>query len=700
MKTPVFFLARPAAGALPRTWRRQALRLLPVLLSLPLAAVAGLAQDEIGRQQSGNLLLRMQQGYRVATRLNTDIDMAVSGMIARVRVSQSFRNDGPNWVEGVYVFPLPAGAAVDRLRLTAGERIVEGEIRAREQAKKEYEQARDAGRKASLVGQQRSNLFTTSVANIAPGETVTIEIAYLDTVTFDDGAFGLRVPMTLTPRYIPGAPLAARRGSGWSPDTTEVADASLVTPPMVTSSRDHKVTLHAAIDAGMPLDVIASRYHPIRVAAAAEVYTVSLAGDRVPGDHDLELLWRPVESAVPRALRFTETIDGKPHLLLMLMPPDASAAMPEPPPRELILVVDTSGSMHGVSLEQAKQAVLLALDGLRPQDRFNVMQFSSVTETRYPQSVPASAGNLRAAADYVRQLTANGGTEMRPALAAALAGDGGERLRQVVFVTDGAIGNEDALFAFIEQRLGTSRLFTVGIGSAPNGWFMRRAAEAGRGSYVFVSALHEVQEKMARLLSRLEQPQLTDITVQWPAGVRVEAYPARVPDLYSGEPVVLKARLSGPARRGDRVVIRGESVSGGWSAELPLARAREHAGVAALWARARIAERADALRRGGDAEALRAGIVEVALAYRLVSKYTSLVAVEGTPARPASAGLDREQIPNLLPYGQSQQAIFGFPATATVAPRQRLIGLVCVLLATALLWLRVWTLKPRRGARA
>lgn len=686
-------------GNLPLLLRRNALRLFVVLLALPLSLDALHAEVEPGMQQSGSLLLRMKDGYQVATRLNTDVDLQVSGLTARVEVSQVFLNDGPNWVEGVYVFPLPDRAAVDRLRMRAGERVIEGEIREKEQAKKEYEAAKREGKKASLIGQQRSNLFTTAVANIAPGETITIEIAYLDTVTYEDGAFSLRFPMTLTPRYIPGTPLADRQGSGWSPDTTRLDDASLVTPPMVAQSTGHKVTLDASIDAGMPLEVIASRYHPIEVENLGGRYAVTLANSGVVSDHDLELVWKPATSDAPRALQFVETVGGQPHLLLMLMPPDGMNDDVRAPPRELIFVIDTSGSMHGVSLAQAKRAAILALEGLRAEDRFNVIEFNSVTRALYPHSMSADAASVRAAKSHIEHLTANGGTEMRPALLQALSGDAGERLRQVVFVTDGAVGNEDGLYRLIQGRLGESRLFTVGIGSAPNGWFMRKAAEAGRGSFVVISALHEVEEKMARLLRRLERPQVTDIEVQWPSGVQVDAYPSRIPDLYSGEPVVVKARLSAAPRRGGHIVIRGDSATGGWTAELSPVPAGDHAGVAALWAQAKIAGLMDGLRRGGEAEAVRGAVLEIALTHGLVSKYTSLVAVDRTPSRPAGEQLDNEQVPNLLPYGQSRNAIFGFPATATVAPLNRLAGLGCVLLATLLLLLRVWTLKSRDADR-
>jgi len=636
--------------------------------------------------EAGTLLLKMQAGFTTATRMNTDVTMNISGLVARVSVRQEFRNDGGDWTEGVYVFPLPDRAAVDRMRLHIGERFIEGEVREKEQARKEYERARNEGKKASLVEQERPNLFTTTVANIAPGERVVVEIEYLEDLRYDNGTFAIRFPMTLTPRYIPGAPLPDRQGSGWSPDTTRVSDASLVTPPQVAASDDHKISLTASIDAGLPLEIVASRYHPVDVSEAQGRYTVSLANDAVPMDHDFELLWRPLPSAAPRAMVFRETIAGQPHYLLMVMPPDTAQDATVTMPRELIFVVDTSGSMHGNSIAQAKQALERALDDLGAGDRFNIIEFNSTTRALYHQSVAADAANLTHARRFVQGLDANGGTEMRPALRLALDSAGTESyLRQIVFITDGSVGNEDELYAMIETRLGDARLFTVGIGSAPNSWFMRKAAELGRGTFVVISALHEVGEKMDRLFDKLGHPQVTNIDVSWPGGAVTESFPEIVPDLYRGEPVTVRARASGAFQPGSAVRVRGDSAAGAWTTELPLDGDRDHSGVAALWARARIAALHDEERRGADSAVTRKAIVDTAISHHLVSKYTSLVAVDKTPARAAGDPLAREQVPNLLPYGQSMNAIFGFPATATNAAVLQRRGLVLLLAALLLL---------------
>lgn len=639
--------------------------------------------------QSGSLLLRMAGGYQTATLLNTKVDMSINGLVARVFVRQEFRNISQEWVEGVYVFPLPDKAAVDRMRLHVGERFIEGEIQEKERAKKTYEAAKAAGKKASLVEQQRANLFTTSVANIAPGELVVVEIEYLEDVRYDAGQFSIRFPMTLTPRYVSGSAKPDKVGSGWSPDTDRVPDASMITPPQVSASSAHQLQLTASVNSGMPLDIIASRYHPVSVAETNGRYTVSLRAATAAMDHDFELLWRPVASAAPRAMSFRETVDGKPYYLLMVMPPDQEKLPATSMPRETIFVIDTSGSMHGVSMQQARRAVLLALKRLKSTDRFNVIEFNSVTRALFASSQAASQAAIDSAVGFVRNLSANGGTEMRPALSLALESPASEEhLRQIIFLTDGSVGFEDEMFSMIENHLGSARLFTIGIGSAPNSLFMRKAAEAGRGSYTYISALHEIQEKLDRLFTKLEQPQVTDIEIEWPSGVVVDSFPATVPDLYVGEPVTVTVAASGEFRPGDRIRINGNSVGGGWSAELPVSAASESSGVGALWARARIGELVDLERRHAEPDEMRQMIVDTALTHHLVSKYTSLVAVDKSPIRPIDDPLNAEQIANLMPYGQSSNAIFGFPATATNGPALRYSGFASLLAALLLMLLR------------
>ncbi|MDJ0758319.1 MAG: marine proteobacterial sortase target protein [Woeseiaceae bacterium] len=630
--------------------------------------------------KAGGLLLKMQDGYHAATTLNTDVDITVNGLVMRVKVRQQFRNTGTEWAEGIYVFPLPDEAAVDHMRLKVGERIIEGEIQEKEKARKAYEKAKAEGKKTTLVEQQRANLFTTAVANIAPGEAVTVEIEYLEEARYDAGTFSFRFPMTLTPRYMPGSPLADRKGSGWSADTTEVIDASLISPPMVQRSNEHRVSLDVFVNAGVPLDIIASRYHPVSIREEAGRYSVSLDDPDTRLDHDFELVWRPLADSKPRAMSFSEIIDGESYYLLMLVPPVEGRVAPLRMPRETIFIIDTSGSMHGTSINQAKNALGRALQRLLPGDRFNIIEFNSVMRPLFNDSVDASTANLSHAQTFVARLQANGGTEMKPALKFALSSPVTEtHLKQVIFITDGSVGNEDALYRVIEQQLGATRLFTVGIGSAPNSWFMRKSAELGRGTFTIISAMHEVGEKMDRLFAKLEAPQVTDIQIDWPAGV--DAYPSRVPDLYLGEPVSVRVRADAPFPMGESINIAGNMPGERWTTEIPVTDDHSAFGVGALWARARIAELSDAARRGANPDEIRASIVETAMTHHIVSKYTSLVAVDKTPVRPAGAPLSKDQVPNLMPHGQSANAIFGFPATATPAAALRLQAAVFLLLA-------------------
>jgi Ca-activated chloride channel family protein len=350
-------------------------------------------------------------------------------------------------------------------------------------------------------------------------------------------------------------------------------------------------------------------------------------------------------------------------------------------PREIVYVIDTSGSMQGLSIGQARRALLLALDRLRPGERFNVIQFNSGTDRLFASAQRVEPRTLALARSYVAGLTAQGGTEMRGALEAALVGSDDARLvRQVVFLTDGSVGNEEALFGVIRQRLGDTRLFTIGIGSAPNGYFMTKAAEFGHGTFTYIGDVREVEEQ--RLFARLESPVLTGIEVRWPAGAAVEAWPPRVPDLYLGEPIVLCARLSGVA---DAVVVTGRRGREEWRVSLPLDGRRRGWGTGVLWARRKIESLLDSLHEGASPDEVRAKVVALGLEHHLVTKHTSLVAVDVTPVRPADAPLQKQAVATNLPHGWSYEGVFGeLPRTATPFRLHVLIAVLALLLALVL----------------
>jgi len=638
---------------------------------------------------SGSFLMRRTkgEGWVNAPTLATEVSFRVAGVVARATVRQRFRNATDEWVEGVYVFPLPETAAVDHLVMRVGERAIEGQVREREQAKAEYQQARDEGRKASLVEQERPNIFTTSVANLGPGEELVVEIEFQQTLSFDEGEVRLRFPLVVGPRYIPGQEiLAGIKGLGWSPDTSAVPDASRITPPVLPPGEAPRnpVAIEVELDAGFPVRELVSRYHAIVSAQRGEGrYHVRLRDELAPADRDFELAWTPRPGTMPRGALFREERGGATYALVTLFPPVGPEVEASRLPREVVYVIDTSGSMQGLSIEQARQALRLAIDRLRPADRFNVIQFNSVTGSLWDKTRPATPQNRAAARGWVEGLRAQGGTEMAGALEAALVGSEDPTLvRQVVFLTDGSVGNEDQLFGIIGQRLGDTRLFTVGIGSAPNSHFMTKAAGFGHGTFTYIGDVREVEEKMARLFAVLESPVLTGIEVTWPASAAVEAWPARIPDLYLGEPVVVSARLEGPA---DQVSIAGRRGSEAWTTAMGLSGGRPGPGAAVLWARRKIESLLDSVHEGADPDEVRKGVVALGLEHHLVTKHTSLVAVDVTPSRPGDADLQSGAIPTNLPHGWSYEGVFGeLPQTATPAPLHALLALLALLAAAAL----------------
>jgi len=367
----------------------------------------------------------------------------------------------------------------------------------------------------------------------------------------------------------------------------------------------------------------------------------------------------------------------------MVLPPQPQQALQQP--RELILVVDTSGSMQGASIAQARESLSMALGTLMPDDRFNIIQFNSTAESLFEHPRRANDAAMVIADEYIRSLQANGGTNMAPALNLALnTSPSSDLVRQVVFITDGAIGNEVALFRQIEADLKETRLFTVGIGAAPNGYFMRKAAQFGRGSFTFIGKVDEVAEKMDRLLSRLEHAVLTDVCVHWPG--HAEAYPAQTPDLYLGEPLVIVAQLD--QLEGDTEVC-GETGISSWNQFLDLKSNQPDSGIATLWGRRKIGSLMDDLALGGDPELIRDQVIDVALEQRLLSRYTSFVAVDKTPARSQEIALQRARLANLAPAGarlepgpaSSMAMAMSVPQTASEASLRLVWGLMLLVLA-------------------
>ena len=670
-----------------------------VAMSLGILLLSASAQAaKLDDAKAGTLMLANPGGdYTPAPQVATEVAIEVTGMVARTRVTQFFHNPGSGFVEGVYVFPLPEKAAVDRLWMKVGDRVLEGRIREKEQAKKEYERAKTEGKKAALMVQQRPNLFTNSVAHIAPNDFIEIRIEYQQPLAYDNGTYRLRFPLAAAKRYVPAEAVPDEPHAGLPGDRPKALEAqpaeseALLQPVHEEGGCGgvNPVDIAISIDAGVPLASVTSSYHDVIIQKDGGGRTmVLLTREQEEADRDFELAWVLAPGKEPQAAMFTQIKGDAEYALLMVVPPQptpAERAAFERLPRETILVVDTSGSMQGVSMKQAIAALEMALDTLTPRDRFNVLEFNSVTRPMLVGAVPATPDNVQRAREWVRKLKANGGTEMAPALRFAL--DGTETpgyLRQVIFITDGAVEDEEKLFKLISERLGSSRLFTVGIGSAPNGHFMTKVAQFGRGTFTQIGDVKEVQEKMSQLFAKIEAPVLRDVAIRWPDGTPVETFPARVPDLYLGEPVLVAAAAKAPL---GTVVVTGMRGNQPWSVALTPPADRNAAGVGALWARSKIGSLMDTLAQGASVATVRPAVIKVALEHNLVSAYTSFVAIDVTPTAPAGA-VQTAMVRTSAPQGSAQ-----LPQTDTPATLQLLLGLMALTCAS------VVTVLGRRAAR-
>ncbi|MGI9462866.1 MAG: marine proteobacterial sortase target protein [Aestuariivirgaceae bacterium] len=601
--------------------------------------------------------------YVEAPAVATSFEVNVTGPIIRTRLTQHFVNPANGWVEGKYVFPLPEDAAVDTLKMVVGNRIIIGDVKERKEAKIIYEKAKTKGQKAALIEQLRPNMFTNSVANIGPGETVLVQIEYQAKVRRSNDRFSFRLPTVVAPRYhSPGMFMPVSTAPNEVPKHTVVAskDKAVPQPPVLdpeSSNPTNPLTITVRLEPGFKVAALNSPHHKTTTQEEDGTYLVTLT-EAAFADRDFELEWSATPFAAPQAQLFRERAGDADYVLIQVTPPAAKQTTPAPA-REAIFVIDNSGSMAGPSMVQAKASLIEALDRLKAGDTFNIVRFDDTMEVLFRHVVAADAGNISTAKRFVASLEANGGTEMLPALAAALALDDHSNpaaVRQVVFLTDGAISNEQGMFDIIASRRGRSRIFMVGIGSAPNSFLMTRAAEMGRGTFTHIGAAEQVAKRMAELTAKLASPAVTGLAANFTER-GVKATPNPLPDIYAGEPLYIFARMG--AVKG-KLTLSGLAGDDNWLQSVDLADARAGTGIAKLWARRAIAN-AEVNRTLGALNSNQADamILKLALDHKIVSRLTSLVAVDATPSRPQDSPLTRADVPLNLPAGWDFEKVFG-----------------------------------------
>lgn len=557
--------------------------------------------------------------------LDTQLKLNVTGMVARATLTQKFVNQSDDWVNGIYVFPLPSGAAVDHLEMHIGERRIEGQIKPKQVARRVYQEAKDQGKKAALLEQNRPNLFTSNVANIGPGEHVSITIEYQQLVHFDSGRFQLRFPMTITPRYSQGV----SDGLHTESDSTGQQTGEISQQAVFSNEQANVINISARIDAGFELHRIESESHHITSRKLADwIYQIELE-HQVVANRDFVLSWFMPEGETPKAAHFSQQFNGEYFGLMMILPPTVDNDDAHLIAKDMTLVLDTSGSMAGKPLREAKRAIRYAISALSEKDRFNIVEFNSHAKALWSYSRRANSENKQSAIEFINGLESNGGTNMHEALNLAMrpqTRSGNDAVEQIIFVTDGSVGNDTALLTVIRQKLANKRLFTVGIGAAPNGYFMQEAAVAGRGTFTFIGSIDVVDAKMQALFEKIQRPVLTELTTDFAADV--EVFPSKIPDLYAGEPILLTYKSAEPV---NDVYLFGETNTGSWWSKHQNSDSQAQVGVNVLWARNKIQQLSRDRLIVQDKTSFNQAIEDVALRHHIISEFTSLVAVDVTP---------------------------------------------------------------------
>lgn len=659
-----------------------------ILLMSGLTLVTAILQAQESAPINAQLRLQDTQSNTIsqAILLRADAKIDANAIATEVTMTQTFANRTAHWVEGTCVFPLPDNAAVDSMTMQIGDKKIVGKIREKKQAKALYTAAVNNGQKAALLDMSRDNLFTAKAGNIPPGSEVTVILHYVQSTDYQNGVFSLTVPTTYTPRYIVTNNIdeTAER-AGQSGDNSLPAQ-------VFTHNSPNRLDIEVAIDGGSAIRRVDSSTHRLQTAINADGKTATASAKNLPMDKDLHLSWTLADSDKPLALAFSQHSDQGDFTSVLFMPPQTKtvpSAEQVTMPRDMTFIIDTSGSMSGAAMRQAKSGALSALQYLRPDDQFNLLAFDDAYQQLFAQSQSATAENIRLASDFIDGLTADGGTEMYAPLAAALSEKAdGERLRQIVFLTDGAVSNESNLFQLIEQNLGKSRLFTVGIGSAPNRYFMRQAAVFGRGSHVEINQISEVGEKIRTLFAQLQYPALTDIEIDLPKRLNAEIYPNPIADLYRGHPVVAHIKTTTAPQSND-IVITGKTTENGkvsaWQQALAITLKDDDkqtvGSLAKLWARQKIDDfNHQAILRGDDS-AFDDELLDLGLRYQLLTKKTAFVAIEESISRDTlNAPLKKKAVANAMPSGNSMS----FPTTATSSTLTALLGGLLVVIAFVL----------------
>ncbi|HEY9808642.1 MAG TPA: VIT domain-containing protein [Halomicronema sp.] len=633
--------------------------------------VGGLFANQKGQQKSFPLL-------------RTDVKTKISGNVSRVEVKQSFANPYKTPLEAVYTFPLPDEAAVDDMEIRIGDRVIKGVIKKREEAKQIFEKAKQEGKTAGLLEQERDNIFTQSLANIKPGEKIEVVIRYTDSLKFEGGDYEFAFPMVVGPRYIPGSKINPQG------DTNQVADASKITPPMLPETRSGQdITMAVEIDAGVPIVEVKSPSHKLLIdKSGSSEAEIKLAQDKTIPNKDFILRYK-VAGAETQATILTQKDEKGGHFGVYLIP--ALKYNPqEIVPKDVVFLMDTSGSQAGAAIEQSKELMRRFISGLNAKDTFTIIDFASTSTKLSAEPLKNTPANRAKALAYVNRLSANGGSELMAGINEVLnfppAPDG--RLRSIVLLTDGLIGDDMQIIGEVQKRLKPgNRLYTFGVGPSSNRFILNRLAELGRGKSVILPPEEPAQKVAANFFRDLNNPVLTNIEVSWVGeGKKPIVYPLQAADLFANQPLVLFGKKED--RKNGQLKVTG-TMAGGKRYENVLNvnfdQVSGNSGIAQLWGRARIKELMNQLY-GGENATLVKMVTDTALEYRLMSNYTAFVAVsEEVRVDPKNPKLT-QQVPVNLPQGMQLMPIHAPGSAGSVPEGSSILTNIIVVLMLGVYW--------------
>ncbi len=626
-----------------------------------------------------------------------DVRARVAGLIAEVAVRQTFVNTHSEPLEATYIFPLPDRAAVTRFRLEVAGRVVEGQLKERGAARKEYDSAIRAGHRAAITEEERPGVFTMRVGNLPPGESATVHLTLAGPLPYADGEATFRFPLVVAPRYIPGVPLPGPSvGDGVAPDTDAVPDASRISPPVLLPGFPNPVRLSLSVDfpeSDLQAGDFRASLHTVQEESGAQGRRFVLQpGERL--DRDFVLRFRVAGGQVRTSLAVQPDGQGdEGTFALTLVPPTYSDGAVKP--RDIVFVLDRSGSMDGWKMVAARRALARMVEALTDRDRFTVLAFDDRIET--PPSfdgltlVAATDRRRYQAAEFLAKIESRGGTEMAQPLDAAvreLTRESGDRDRILVLVTDGQVGNEDQILKNLGKRLRGVRVFTLGIDTAVNAAFLKRLADLGGGASDLVESEARLDEVMDGLHRRIGAPVLTNLRIE-PFKLEVmpgSVTPARLPDLFAGVPVMIYGRYRG-APKGSIAVRATDAAGKPWSSEAA-PRTAEVPALSAVWARGSLREMEDRYAIGADRETLEKQIVRVSLRFGVLCRFTSFVAVDRAAVVNAGGEVHQVTQPVEMPAGWEDQLLarscLSVPPTGAMPPAMFCASMPCPPAAAAM----------------